>query len=306
MTTEKVKPMVEKKLIKKGSKNGAIAVTDPLQRYLQEVHAYPMLTPEEEVELARRYHEEGDIEAAKKLVTTHLRLVAKIAMEYRNAYHNVLDLIQEGNVGLMQAVAHFSTEGGARLGHYASWWIRSFILKYILENFRLIKLGTTKEQKKLFYNLMREKERIEKMGYYATSSELSRRLGVDEKKVIDMEHRLTTPEYSMHAPVGSGDGEALLEDFLPVDDAQPDEHVAREETRDLLAQKFKEFAGGLNERDLKIFEERLMAELPLTLKEIAEEYGITKERVRQLEARLIGGLKAFLQESGIDEGTLQF
>lgn len=287
------------------SEDQSLVRLDPLQRYMQEVQAYPMLSAEDERELARRFHEEGDVDAAKKLVTTHLRLVARIAMEYRSAYHNVLDLIQEGNVGLLQAVRHFDPNKGARLGHYAQWWIKSYILKYILDNFRLIKLGTTKTQKKLFYNLMREKEKIEAMGYYATPFELSSRLGVPEEQIEEMQRRLTTPEYALQAPVKGGEGEAILEDFLPLDQKPVDEKLAETQTKDILKERFAEFAGHLNARDRKIFQERLLAELPLTLQEIADEYGITKERVRQLEARIIKNLKKFFKDSGIEVDALQ-
>ena len=299
--------MIQKNLVKKGNQKGAIAVIDPLQRYMQEIHDYPMLSVEEERELARRFHNEGDIEAAKKLVATHLRLVVKIAMEYRTAYHNVLDLIQEGNIGLLQAVRRFEPDKGARLAHYASWWIRSYILKYILDNFRLIRIGTTKNQKKLFFNLMREKERIEAMGYYATPTELSRRLGVGKKEVEEMEQRLMAPEYGLQAPMhqAGGEGGAILEDFLPMEEVPLDERMAKTQTRDILKEKFVEFESLLNNREKKIFQERLLAELPLTLQEIADEYGITKERVRQLESRLISKLKKFFKESGIEAEELQ-
>lgn len=284
----------------------SLAIADPLQRYMQEVQGYPMLSLEDENELARKFHEEGDKEAAKKLVASHLRLVVKIAMEYRNAFYNVLDLIQEGNIGLMQAVRHFDPEKGARLGHYASWWIKSYILKYILDNFRLIKIGTTKAQKKLFYNLMQEKQHIEAMGFEATPVELSKRLGVTEAQVKEMEGRLTTPEYALQAPVAGhkGEGTAILQDFLPIDEMPVDERLAKEETQDLLKKKFAEFAAKLSPRDQKIFEERLLSELPRTLQDIADEYGITKERVRQLEERLIANLKKFFKESGIEVETL--
>lgn len=298
--------MIQKNLVKKGSSKKAIAIRDPLQQYLQEVHRYPMLTREEEQELARRYREEGDVEAAKQLVATHLRLVARIAAEYRNAYHNVLDLIQEGNLGLMQAVAHFDPEKGARLATYATWWIKSYILKYILDNFRLIKVGTTKQQKKLFYNLMREKERIEAMGYYATPLELSKRLGVGEEEVREMQQRLQLPEYGLQAPVKGGEeGGAILQDFLAVDGTPADEQLAAAQSRDLLEEKFREFAEGLDEREKKIFQERLLSELPLTLQEIADEYGISKERVRQIEGRLIERLKSSFEEQGIGPESIQ-
>ncbi|MBI4126624.1 MAG: RNA polymerase factor sigma-32 [Deltaproteobacteria bacterium] len=275
---------------------------DPLQRYLQEVHAYPMLSAEEEVSLAKRFHEDGDVDAARKLVTTHLRLVAKIAMEYRVAYHNLLDMIQEGNIGLLKAVQQFDPTKGARLSTYAQWWIRSYILKFILDNFRLIKVGTTKNQKKLFFNLMHEKEKIEAMGYYASPERLSKQLDVPAAQIVEMQKRLTTPEYSLDAPVGHSEGgkEALLADFLAVDERPVDEVLADQESHDILKDKFAEFSHTLSERDRKIFTERLLAELPQTLQEIADEYGITKERVRQLEERLIEKLKIFLQESNIE------
>lgn len=289
------------------AKSASIAVIDPLHRYLQEIGNYPILSLEEEQSLARRFHDENDIEAAKKLVATHLRLVVKIAMEYRSAYQNVLDLIQEGNVGLLQAVRRFEPDKGSRLATYATWWIRSYILKYILDNFRLIKIGTTKAQKKLFFNLMQEKQKIEAMGYQATPIELSKRLGVSETEVKEMEQRLRTPEYALEAPLrhGSGDGEVLLKDFLAVDEKPADEKLAEAETKDVLKRKFAEFEETLSIRDKKIFEERLLSELPLTLQEIADEYGITKERVRQIEARLIERLKVFFKKGGIEVETLQ-
>jgi RNA polymerase sigma-32 factor len=284
----------------------SLAVVDPLARYLQEVQVFPLVSADEERELARLFHEEGDVEAAKKLVAAHLRLVVKIAMEYRSAYYNVLDLIQEGNIGLLQAVRHFEPDKGSRLAHYATWWIRSYILKYILDNFRLIKLGTTKAQKKLFFNLMREKERIEAMGYRATPVELAKHLKVPEEQVVEMERRLTTPEYALQAPAGipDGSGTAILQDFLPIDEVPVDEQLARGETRDMLRERFDEFAGNLSPRERKIFQERLLAELPRTLSDIADEYGITKERVRQIEARLIDKLKAFFKEKGIEVEAL--
>jgi RNA polymerase sigma-32 factor len=273
---------------------------------MQEASVYPILSPEEELDLATRYRKYGDVAAAKRLVTSHLRLVAKIAMEYRSSNYNVLDLIQEGNIGLLQAVKNFDPDKGARLAHYATWWIKSYILKYILDNFRLVKIGTTKEQKKLFYNLMREKERIEAMGFAATPVELSKRLGVTEAAVEEMQKRLTTPELALEAPVtkADGDGGAPLKDFVPLDEIPADERLADDQARDILRRKFAEFEGTLSERDRKIFRERLLAELPLTLQEIAEEYGISKERVRQLEERLMERLKAYFKESGVDVESL--
>lgn len=284
-----------------------IVPVDPLKRYLQEVRLYPILSAEDERDLARLYHEKGDIEAAKKLVTTHLRLVVRIAMEYRSAYNNVLDLIQEGNVGLLHAVKHYESDKGARLAHYATWWIKSYILKYILDNFRLIKIGTTKTQRKLFYNLMQEKEKIEAMGDKATPEILSKKLGVEEKEVVEMQRRLTEPEYALEAPAGArgGSHETILQDFISDGGVPADEKIAEQQTKDILKEKLDEFSAGLNERELKIFRDRLLAEIPVTLQAIADEYGITKERVRQIEERIISRLKTFFKEKGVEVEALQ-
>lgn len=283
---------------KKITQGRSLAVIDPLAKYLQEVERYPFVTLEEEQKLARAYRSKGDIEAARKLVTAHLRLVVRIAMEYRHAYYNALDLIQEGNVGLMHAVKRFDPDKGARFSYYASWWIRSFILKYILDNFRLIKIGTTKEQKKLFYNLMREKQKIEALGFKADSKLLAKALQVSEEAVEEMGKRLTQPEYALDAPVGES-GEALLKDFIALEQKPVDEKIAEKETQDILQSKLNEFLGKLAEREQKIFRQRLLADLPITLQEIGDEYGISKERVRQIEERILNKLRAFFKEKGI-------
>lgn len=281
----------------------ALSVIDPLTRYLKEVEKYPFLTAEEERKLAEEYHQTQDVEAARKLVSAHLRLVVKIAMEYRNAYYNVLDLIQEGNVGLLHAVKKFDADKGARFAHYASWWVKSFILKYILDNFRLIRIGTTKEQKKLFYNLMREKEKIEALGFSPDKKLLSKALNVSEKAVEEMGQRLTQPEYALEAPVGQG-GEAILKDFIAIDQQSADDMIAAKETKDILKDKLQEFTGQLNEREIKIFSQRLMADLPITLQEIADDYGISKERVRQIEERILKKLREYFKAEGISGDML--
>ncbi len=290
---------------KKPSKQ--IIPIDPLQRYMQEVKSYPVLTAEQEKKLAKRYHEFGDIEAAKTLVLTHLKLVVKIAMEYRTAYQNVLDLIQEGNIGLLHAVKNYDADKGSRLANYATWWIKSYVLKYILDNFRLIKIGTTKAQRKLFYNLMQEKNKLEALGYYATPQLLSKKLGVKERDVIEMEKRLTQPEYGLQSPTGNKEegGETILQDFIPDNQKPIDEQIEENEAKNILNQKLEEFSKTLTKRDLKIFEQRLVAELPATLQDIADSYGISKERVRQLEERIIEKLKSFFKDNGIEVNTLR-
>lgn len=277
----------------------SLVSVDPLSRYLKQVSHYPILTDEEEKELIQRVQHSRDIDAARKLVTSHLRLVVKIAMEYRTAYHNLLDLIQEGNIGLLRAVKSFDPNKGARLAYYASWWIKSYILKYILDNFRLIKIGTTQAQRKLFFNLMKEKDKIEKMGFTAGNRLLAERLDVTEKEVAEMGQRLSQSELSVDTPVGAESDGPLHVDFLKDPAKGADESLADQELKDVLDKKFAEFMKDLNSREVKIFQERLLSEMPKTLQEIADEYGITRERVRQIEERIKEKLKKFFQESGL-------
>ncbi|MBI4367043.1 MAG: RNA polymerase factor sigma-32 [Deltaproteobacteria bacterium] len=269
----------------------ALVSADPFRRFLAEVQRYPLLTEAEERELAERFRATGDVEAARRLVTSHLRLVVKIAMEYRSAYYNILDLVQEGNVGLMIAVKKFDPDKGARLSYYASWWIRSYILKYILENFRLIKIGTTKAQRRLFYRLVREKQRIEAMGFAATSHLIAGRLGVTPHDVEEMTQRIGHSEVSLDAPIGHESRSASLGDFIADNDVPIDEKLAQTELKDLFQEKLREFVQTLKPREVTIFRERLLAEVPRTLQDIADEFGISKERARQLEARIIEKLR---------------
>lgn len=292
-------------MAKKGTKlpikrrEASLVRLDPLTQYMRQAESFPLLSPEDERELFRQYQKDGDVEAARKLVSSHLRLVIKIAMEYRNAYYNLLDLIQEGNVGLMVAVKKYDLEKGARLASYATWWIRSYILKYILDNFRLIKIGTTKAQRRLFYNLIGEKRRIEAMGFRPDARALSDRFGVTIHEIEEMNKRLALPEYSLQAPVSHEPESATLQDFISDDDVPIDEKIAKHEMADIFEEKFKEFAQSLKPRELKIFEQRLLAEIPRTLQSIADEYGISKERARQIEARIIERLKKYFEDSGI-------
>jgi len=189
---------------------------DPLKRYINEISQYPFLSSQEERELAKRYLETGDREAARRLVASHLRLVVKIAHEYRSAYGNLQDLIQEGNLGLMRAVKSFDPDKGARLGHYATWWIRSYILKHILDNFRLIKIGTTQAQRRIFFNLMKEKERIEKLGFHAGTKELAAAMDVKPEEVEEMEIRLGKNDLSLDANLRDDDEKRHI-DLLPAE-----------------------------------------------------------------------------------------
>ncbi|MBW2059191.1 MAG: RNA polymerase factor sigma-32 [Deltaproteobacteria bacterium] len=267
---------------------------DPLQRYLAEVRSYPILDAEEEKALAIRYREKGDIEAAYKLVVSNLRLVVKIALEYYNSWMaSLLDLIQEGNIGLMLAVKKFDPYRGVRLPHYASFWIRAYILRFIMENWRLVKVGTTQAQRKLFFNLRKEKERLEALGYTPGPKLLARNLDVKESEVIDMDQRLGSREISLDAPVEQDSGTSFG-DLLPAEEVYLDERMANEELRTLFNEKIEAFRKTLKGRDLDIFENRILASIPATLHEMGNKYGISHERVRQIEKNIIKRFKAFV------------
>ncbi|RYZ96690.1 MAG: sigma-70 family RNA polymerase sigma factor, partial [Proteobacteria bacterium] len=229
---------------------GGLTPSDPLLRYLAEIRRYEVMSPEEQNELARSFKDSGDLNIAKKLVTTNLRLVVKIALEYRNAYNNVLDLIQEGNVGLMKAVSNYDPYKGTRLSYYASWWIRSYILKFLLDNFRLVKVGTTQAQKKLFYNLMREKERLEAQGITAGPKLLADTFNVREKDVNEMSLRLSSKggEYSIDQPVGEGEDRAPR-DSLVDPNISADENLVQAQLKNILSDHLSEFVGTLNEKE---------------------------------------------------------
>jgi RNA polymerase sigma-32 factor len=277
---------------------GSLARRDPLAAYMSETRRYPLLTPEEEHNLAVRLVEQQDSAAARRLIEANLRLVVKIAYEYRRAHRNLLDLVQEGNIGLIQAVGKFDPYRGVKLSSYAAFWIRAYILKFILNNWRLVKIGTTQAQRKLFFNLRKEREKLEQLGFQPTSALLAEKLDVSEKDVIEMERRLAAPEASLDAPVGSGgddDGARTRLDFLPSEDDRPDRAVANNEFAQLLKSKLEAFAQTLEGREQTIFRERWLAEEPLTLQELGDRYNVSRERARQLEKRVLDRLKKYLE-----------
>ncbi len=275
---------------------------DILQSYINEINKYELLTIDEEKALTQALKETGDIEVAKKLVLANLRLVVKIAMEYRYAYANVMDLIQEGNLGLMKGVSKYDPDKGAKLSYYASWWIRSYILKFILDNFRLVKIGTTNEQKKLFYNLLREKNRLLSLGISPDTKSLADNLGVSEKSVTLMEQRLGPygGELSLDRPLNQdeGQGGGTLETILLTEnlDQNIDDELANKESLFILENRLQSFLSALNERDCHIFRERLLNEAPRSLQSLADEYGVSRERIRQIEERLLKNLKVYMSE----------
>jgi RNA polymerase sigma-32 factor len=279
---------------KESSTETALVPYDSLQRYLAEIRRYPLLSPEEEHELAVQYKEYGDIEAAYRLVTGNLRLVVMLARNYQRAFHNLLDLIQEGNVGLMEAVRNFDPYRGVRFPSYAVWWIRAYIIRYIMNNWRLVKVGTTQAQRKLFFNLQREKERLEAEGFSPEPKLLAQNLGVKEDEVVEMQQRMASRDLSMDTPIDGDDKSATLLDLLADKHANAEEEVASTEYRQLISEKMAEFARKLKGKEQVIFAKRLLAEEPLTLQEIGDQYGISRERVRQLESRLKKKLKDYL------------
>jgi RNA polymerase sigma-32 factor len=275
---------------------GTLARLDPMQQYLREVQRHPLLTPSEEHDLAVKYVGTGDVAAAARLVTANLRLVVKLAYEYRRAYKNIMDLVQEGNIGLMQAVKRYDPYRGVKLSSYAAWWIRAYILRFILNNWRLVKLGTTQAQRKLFFNLNKEKARLSAMGIEPSSAEIARRLGVEEQEVTDMDRRLSSGEMSLDAPVGDTEGRPVSRlEMMPTSVSGPDTAVAEGEIQQMVKAKLADFRTTLKGKDIQIFDERLVAEEPLTLQELGDRFGISRERVRQLEARLTGRLREFLK-----------
>jgi RNA polymerase sigma-32 factor len=281
------------------SSGGSLARFDPMAAYLREIQRHPLLTPEQTHDLAVKFIKSQDAGAAAQLVTSNLRLVVKIAYEYRRAYKNIMDLVQEGNIGLMQAVKRYDPYRGVKLSSYAAWWIRAYILRFVLNNWRLVKLGTTQAQRKLFFNLRKKRAELVAMGIDPTDAEVAKRLNVPESDVAEMDVRLTSSEKSLDAPVGDAEGRSIAKvDMMPSMWEGPEALVADEELQALLKEKLAGFRQTLagKEKDLAIFDERLVADDPLTLQELGDRFKISRERVRQLEQRLTSRLREYLSE----------
>lgn len=269
--------------------------SDPLQRYMAEISMHPLLTPEEEYDLAVRYAETRDVEAAQRLVLGNLRLVVKIAFDFVRLYQNALDLIQEGNIGLMQAIKKYDPYKGVKLSTYAAWWIRAYILKFIMNNYRIYKIGTTAAQKKLFFKLNQEYERISAHGDMPSPKLLAESFDVRESDVIEMQQILKGDEISLDAPVRE-DSKTPFMHFFSSREIPVDERLADSQFMGLFTEKLREFSETLEQKDLLILKQRLLAEKPATLQEIGDACGISRERVRQIEARLMGKLKEYLSQ----------
>ena len=273
---------------------------DSLGRYMAELRHHAPISREEEHSLAVRWREEGDLDAARRLVLSNLRLVVKVAMEYRRSWTNLLDLIQEGNLGLLQAVQRFDPEQGVKLASYAAYWIRAYILKYLIDNIRMVRLGSSRAERKLFFRLNREKRALERQGFEVEPRLLAERLDVSEQDVLQMEQRLAESDLSFDAPLGPGDSESSVGDRVASPGRSAEQEFGDEELRSVFLGKVKEFAEALDERDRRIVDARILAEEPRTLQELGEEFGVTRERVRQLEARLVGRLRDYLKQNVVD------
>ena len=267
---------------------------DPLKTYLAEVSRHQVLSREEEFETARLVFEKEDRTAADKLTVSNLKLVVKIALEYFNAYINILDVIQEGNVGLLHAVKKYNPYKGTRFSTYASFWIRAYILKYIMDSWSLVKVGTTQSQRKLFYGLDREKRKLEAAGAYASPQLLAENLGVKELEVMEMQQRLSSLDISLESPLHDDSDDTIMD--LISSDENVEDIVAASEESEMVTKKIMEFKDTLNDKEIFILDRRVISEEPETLQEIGARFQISRERVRQIEGRVIRKLKRSFKE----------
>ncbi|RKI22397.1 sigma-70 family RNA polymerase sigma factor [Corallococcus sp. AB004] len=278
--------------------SSALTNRDPLQAYMAEVTKHPLLTREEEHQLAKEYQASGNVRAAYRLVASNLRLVVKLAHEYHRNPLSLLDLVQEGNIGLMQAVKKYDPDRGVKLSSYAAWWIRAYILRYIMDNWKMVKLGTTEAQRKLFFKLRQEQEKLISQGFEASPRLLAERLNVTEQDVVEMDQRLGHDEVSIDAPLGNdGDsGSTRADRYLPSSAVPADERLGSEQLKALFRENLAAFAQTLEGKERYIFEHRLTADEPLTLQDIGDKYGVSRERARQIEAALINRMREFMRE----------
>ena len=293
---EKTKKMTGKKkaMVPAVRQKGTLAPPDPFSAYLQEVKKYPILTEEEERELAIRLKETGDVDAAYKLTTANLMLVVKIAMTFKREWQNLMDLVQEGNVGLMKAVKNFDPFRGVRLSAYASWWIKSYILKYILDNWRLVRVGTTNARRKLLFNLKKEKERLEREGFDPSTKLLAEHFGVDEGEIIDVEASIGAVDVSMDTPTRPDSPMTPAQSLSDGKSLEKGAEIAQ--FRKILQQKIEGFKSDLKPAEIEILEKRILSESPQSLQEIGDQRGVTREAVRQSEQRLLKKFRIYIEE----------
>ena len=269
---------------------------DLLRVYLLEVAQYKMLTREEEISLAIRVQEDEDEEAADRLVTSNLRLVVKIASDFHRFWSRYpLDLVQEGNLGLLQAVRKFDPYRGIKFSFYASYWIKAYILKFIMDNWKLIKIGTTQSQRRLFFNLAKERDKLIAEGFIAEPGLLAERLNVKEREVVEMSQRLGGSELSFDSPLGD-DSREPYGAFVPDPSRATDDQLCEEQRRRVFGEKLRKFRKRLSERESDIFDNRIMAEKPIILKELGNKYQISRERVRQIQKGIVKRITEWSKE----------
>ena len=274
--------------------SGQLAPYDPFRRYVAELKKYPPLSREEERALAKLYRETGDREALFRLVSANLMLVVRVALSFRRAAHNLLDLIQEGNLGLLMAIDRFDPEVGARLPTYAAWWVRAYMVKFLLDNVRLVRVGTTNARRRLLRNLRKEKARLEEQGFDVGTKLLAEHFGVSEVDVTDVQAALESHDVSLDAPADDSARRGPAE-FLPADSPTAEEEFARKELQQRAEAAITRFRKDLPERDRTILDLRLLSDDPLTLQALGDRFGTTREAVRQGEARLKARLAEFLR-----------
>ena len=281
----------------------SIAADKSIDQYISEINRYSVLSREEESRLARKYRDEQDLDAAHMLVVSNLRFVVKVAHEYRGYGLKLLDLIQEGNIGLMMAVKKFDPEKGYRLISYGVWWIRAYIQNFIMRSWSLVKLGTTQAQRKLFFKLRSERERANKRagdGERASTSSLADRLAVGEKDVVDMEQRLASRDFSLDVELQEGARQTHLDLLTDELDESQEELYAEKEEREVLRTKVDEAMEAFNEKERYIVKNRLMTDEPQTLQVIGQNFGISRERARQIEGNVIRKIRVALAGSGLE------
>lgn len=271
---------------------------EALQSYITEIKRHPLLSPEREFEVAQKYFDHKDRDSAQLLVLSNLRLVVKIAHDYVRTGIHVLDLIQEGNIGLLQAVQEYNPYKGVKFSSYASYWIKAYIRGFILKNWSLVKMGTTRAQRTLFYRLQKEKAKLEAMGINPKPRLLADKLNVKETEVVEMSKRLSGRDVSLNAPLrpDENDGDNMLQ-LIRDQSEGADDRLAENEIQNEFSERLNSFERSLTGKELIVFRERMRSEEPKTLQEIGDVYGITRERVRQIEARVMEKLKSYMKEN---------
>ena len=288
---------VHSSLLPAVTQDSSVAQVDILTAYLNEIRQYENLTENEEQELAIKLRETNDSDAAYRLTTSHLMLVVRIAMTFRRQWQNMMDLIQEGNIGLLKAVKKFDPFRGVRLSSYATWWIRSYILKYMLDNWRLVRVGTTNNRRKLLYNLRKEKEKLENQGFTPTPKLLAEHFGVEESDVIDVQASLGVGDISVDTPMREGE-EATPAMFLADHGAiSPEENAEQNQFLESLKQEINSFKKELKPIEQKILSERILSETPRSLQEIGDAQNITREAIRQTEQRILKKFKTYINKN---------